>query len=45
MVLPIVLGRIVDVTGGFTAAFLVAAAVQASAFIAALFVIEPPRAR
>jgi sugar phosphate permease len=28
MVLPIVLGLLVDVTGGFTAAFLVAAAVQ-----------------
>jgi predicted MFS family arabinose efflux permease len=45
MVLPIVLGRIVDVTGGFTAAFLVAAGVQAAAFVAALFVAEPPRGR
>jgi predicted MFS family arabinose efflux permease len=45
MVLPIVLGRIVDVTGGFTAAFLVAAAVQTAAFVAALFVAEPPRTR
>jgi predicted MFS family arabinose efflux permease len=43
MVLPIVLGRIVDVTGSFAAAFLVAAAVQAAAFVAALFVIEPAR--
>jgi sugar phosphate permease len=41
MVLPIVLGRIVDVTGSFTVAFLVAAGVQAVAFIAALFVTEP----
>jgi predicted MFS family arabinose efflux permease len=43
MVLPIVLGRIVDVTGSFTAAFLVAAGVQAAAFVAALFVAEPVR--
>jgi sugar phosphate permease len=43
MVLPIALGRIVDVTGSFTIAFLVAAGVQAVAFVAALFVTEPPR--
>lgn len=43
MVLPIVLGRIVDVTGSFTVAFLVAAGVQAAAFVAALFVTEPAR--
>jgi sugar phosphate permease len=43
MVLPIVLGRIVDVTGSFTAAFLVAASVQAAACAAALFVTEPSR--
>ena len=41
MVLPIVLGRVVDVTGSFTIAFLVAAAVQAAAFMAGLFVREP----
>jgi sugar phosphate permease len=41
MVLPIVLGRAVDVTGSFTIAFLVAAAVQAAAFMAGLFVREP----
>jgi sugar phosphate permease len=43
MVLPIVLGRIVDVTGSFTAAFLVAAAVQTAACVVALFVTEPSR--
>ena len=43
MVLPIVLGRIVDVTGSFTAAFLVASAVQVVACVAALFVTEPSR--
>ncbi|HYE89619.1 MAG TPA: MFS transporter [Terriglobales bacterium] len=43
MVLPIVMGRIVDVTGSFAIAFLVAAAVQAAAFVAGLFVAEPPR--
>jgi sugar phosphate permease len=43
MVLPIVLGRIVDVTGSFTAAFLVASAVQVVACAAALFVTEPSR--
>jgi predicted MFS family arabinose efflux permease len=43
MVLPIALGRIVDVTGSFTIAFLVAAAVQAAAFVAGLFVAEPAR--
>jgi len=43
MVLPIVLGRIVDVTGGFTAAFLLAAALQAVAFGCALFLRETGR--
>ena len=43
MVLPIVLGRIVDVTGSFAASFLVAAGVQALACVAALFVAEPAR--
>jgi MFS family permease len=40
MVLPIVLGRIVDLTGGFTAAFLLAAALQGIAFVCALFLKE-----
>jgi predicted MFS family arabinose efflux permease len=43
MILPIALGRIVDVTGSFSIAFLVAAGVQAVAFVAALFVTEPSR--
>ena len=43
MILPIVLGRIVDVTGSFPIAFLVAAGVQAVACVAALFVTEPAR--
>jgi ACS family D-galactonate transporter-like MFS transporter len=43
MVLPIAMGRIVDVTGSFAIAFLVAAAVQAAAFVAGLFVAEPSR--
>ena len=43
LVLPIALGRIVDVTGSFPVAFLVAAGVQAVAFVAALFVTEPSR--
>jgi MFS family permease len=43
MILPIAMGRIVDVTGSFAIAFLVAAAVQAAAFVAGLFVAEPPR--
>jgi MFS transporter, ACS family, glucarate transporter len=41
MVLPIVLGRVVDVSGSFAAAFLVAAAVQALALVFAVFVAEP----
>lgn len=40
MVLPIVLGRVVDVTGEFTLAFLVAAAVGALAFGAGLLIGE-----
>jgi MFS family permease len=40
MVLPIVLGLLVDVTGGFTAAFLVAAAVQALALGVGALVVE-----
>ena len=43
MILPIAMGRIVDVTGSFATAFLVAAAVQAAAFVAGLFVAEPSR--
>ncbi len=40
MILPILLGAVVDFTGSFTAAFLVAAAVQVLAFFFALFVRE-----
>lgn len=40
IVLPIVFGRIVDVTGSFTIAFVVAAALQAIAFVFALGVKE-----
>jgi MFS family permease len=43
MILPIAMGRIVDVTGSFTTAFVVAAAVQVAAFVAGLFVVEPSR--
>ncbi|HEU5324169.1 MAG TPA: MFS transporter, partial [Methylomirabilota bacterium] len=45
LVLPIVLGRIVDVTGSFAAAFLVAALVQAVALGFALCVRETGRGR
>jgi ACS family glucarate transporter-like MFS transporter len=47
MVLPIVLGRVVDVTGSFAYAFVVAAADQVAALVAALFVAEtgPGRAQ
>lgn len=46
MVLPIILGRVVDVTGSFPAAFLLAAGVQALAFAVGLLVAETgPRAR
>ena len=40
MVLPIVLGRVVDVTGSFAAAFLVAAAVQGIALAFGAFMVE-----
>lgn len=40
MVFPIVLGRVVDVTGSFTAAFAVAGAVQVVAAGCALFTVE-----
>lgn len=45
MALPIVLGRIVDVTGGFTVAFLVAGALQVLALGCAVFLQETGRAR
>jgi hypothetical protein len=45
MVLPIVLGRIVDVTGGFAPAFLLAGALQALALGCAVFLRETGRAR
>ncbi|OLC37452.1 MAG: hypothetical protein AUH81_06020 [Candidatus Rokubacteria bacterium 13_1_40CM_4_69_5] len=45
MVLPIVLGRIVDVTGGFVPAFLLAGALQALALGCAVFLRETGRAR
>lgn len=47
MVLPVLLGRIVDVTGGFTAAFALAAALQGLAFACGLFMREtgPGRSR
>ena len=37
LIIPVLLGRVVDVTGSFPAAFLVAAAVQALAFVTACF--------
>lgn len=40
MILPIVLGRVVDVTGSFAAAFLVAAAVQGIAVAFGAFMVE-----
>lgn len=40
MILPIVLGRVVDVTGSFAAAFLVAAAVQGIALAFGAFMVE-----
>lgn len=40
MVLPIVLGRVIDVTGSFPAAFLLAAGVQTLAFAVGLLVAE-----
>ncbi|MBI2216757.1 MAG: MFS transporter [Candidatus Rokubacteria bacterium] len=40
MVLPILLGRVVDVTGSFAPAFVVAALVQLAALVAAWFVTE-----
>jgi predicted MFS family arabinose efflux permease len=45
MILPVVLGRVVDVTGSFTAAFLVAGAVQAAALAFGFFVRETGRGR
>lgn len=45
MIFPIVLGRVLDVTGSFPAAFLVAGGVQTIAFILALFVAETGRGR
>jgi len=45
MFLPVILGRVVDVTGSFPAAFLVAAGVQAAALIAGCFVREPDPTR
>ena len=45
MFLPVILGRVVDVTGSFSAAFLVAAGVQAAALIAGCFVREPDPTR
>jgi MFS family permease len=43
MVLPILLGWIADVTGGFTASFLLAAALQALAFTCGLWLTETGR--
>ncbi|MBI2161934.1 MAG: hypothetical protein HYU25_16420 [Candidatus Rokubacteria bacterium] len=40
MILPIVLGRVVDVTGSFAAAFLVAAAMQGIALAFGAFMVE-----
>ncbi|MFZ1058203.1 MAG: hypothetical protein WAP47_03310 [Candidatus Rokuibacteriota bacterium] len=37
LTIPVLLGRIVDVTGSFPAAFLAAAAIQALAFVTACF--------
>ena len=37
LIIPVLLGRVVDVTGSFPAAFLAAAAVQAVAFVTACF--------
>ena len=37
LIIPVLLGRVVDVTGSFPAAFLAAAAVQALAFVTACF--------
>jgi NNP family nitrate/nitrite transporter-like MFS transporter len=46
MVLPIVLGRMVDVTGGFTAAFLLAAVLQGLALVCCFVMVETgPAAR
>jgi len=45
MFLPVILGHVVDVTGSFPAAFLVAAGVQAAALIAGCFVREPDASR
>lgn len=42
MILPVVLGGVVDVTGSFPVAFLVAAGVQAAALIVGCLVPEPP---
>jgi MFS family permease len=43
MVFPVVLGRVVDATGGFTAAFLLAAGLQLGAVLAGFFVRETGR--
>jgi nitrate/nitrite transporter NarK len=45
MVVPIALGHVLDVTQSFTAAFLVAAAVQALALVFGIFVTETGRRR
>ena len=45
MVFPVVLGRVVDATGGFTVAFLLAAALQLVAALAGVFVKETGRTR
>ncbi len=45
MVLPVILGRVVDLTGSFPAAFLVAGGVQGLALISGCFVRESAPAR
>ena len=45
MVLPVILGRVADLTGSFPAAFLVAGGVQALALISGCFVRESAPAR
>ncbi|HXG17058.1 MAG TPA: MFS transporter [Calidithermus sp.] len=45
MVLPILLGWIADLSGGFTAPFLLAAGLQALAFACGLFLVETGRTR
>lgn len=43
LTIPVILGRVVDVTGSFPAAFLAAAAIQALAFVTACFTRETGR--